>query len=188
MANSTKNYALLIIDLMNDFHFPRGDMLAANTMDICPSIIKLKRFCQQQQIPVIYVNDHYGLWKADLNTVIGRALNERSEPIIQQIKPDPDDYFLIKPKHSGFYGTALNTLLHQLGVDSVIITGVAGNICVFFTANDAYMRDYSIYIPADAIASETEKDNHYALEMMQTVLKAETKNTDQFIKEYEARS
>lgn len=115
---------------------------------------------------------------------MGHAVNDRSEPIIQQIKPEPDDYFLIKPKHSGFYGTALNTLLRQLDVDSVIITGVAGNICVFFTANDAYMREYSIFVPRDAIASETEKDNHYALEMMQTVLSADTRKVDEFIDEY----
>lgn len=185
MAEVRKKYALLIVDLINDFDFPRGDLLATNTIDICPSLLKLKKFCKQQQIPVIYVNDHYGLWKADLNTVMGHAVNDRSEPIIQQIKPEPDDYFLIKPKHSGFYGTALNTLLRQLGVDSVIVTGVAGNICVFFTANDAYMREYAIYVPANAIASETEKDNHYALEMMKTVLSADTRKVDEFIDEYQ---
>ncbi|MCY7801764.1 cysteine hydrolase family protein, partial [Bacillus haynesii] len=80
------------------------------------------------------------------------------------------DYFLIKPKHSAFYGTALETLLHELHVDHLIITGVAGNICVLFTANDAYMREYDITIPRDCIASNNEKDNEYALTMMENVL------------------
>ncbi|KKB33331.1 isochorismatase family cysteine hydrolase [Bacillus thermotolerans] len=179
-------YALLIIDLINDFDFQMGEPLAENTLDICPSVVKLKQFCKQQDIPVIYVNDHYGIWKADLDAILDYASNDRSEPIIQQIKPESDDYFLIKPKHSAFYGTALNTLLHEVGADSVIVTGVAGNICVFFTANDAYMREYNICVPKDAIASETEKDNHYALEMMKTVLNADTRKVDQFIEEYKA--
>ncbi|KAB7704013.1 isochorismatase family protein [Bacillus aerolatus] len=184
MANPEKKYALLMIDLLNDFNFPRGNLLAEYTLEMCPSLLKLKNFCKQQQIPVIYINDHYGLWKADLDTLMDHAVNDRSAPIIQQIKPDSDDYFLIKPKHSGFYGTALNTLLHQLGVDSVIVTGVAGNICVFFTANDAYMREYNIYVPENGIASETKKDNHYALEMMRTVLSADTTKIEQFIQSH----
>ncbi|MFK2827219.1 isochorismatase family cysteine hydrolase [Bacillus sp. B190/17] len=184
MSNVNRRYALLMIDLINDFNFPKGELLAKHTLNICPSLLKLKKFCREQQIPIIYINDHYSLWKADLYTIIDHAANERSAPIIQQMKPDSDDYFLIKPKHSGFYGTALNTLLHELGVDSVIITGIAGNICVFFTANDAYMREFHIYVPQDGIASETEKDNHYALEMMRTILRADTMKIEQFMKNW----
>jgi nicotinamidase-related amidase len=184
MINSNKKYALLIIDMINDFDFINGDRLAEHTMAICPSLLKLKDFCKQQKVPIIYINDHYDLWKADLSTIIAHAQNARSAPIIQQIKPDEDDYFLIKPKHSAFYGTALNTLLHHLKVDSVIITGVAGNICVFFTANDAYMRELNVYVPEDGIASEFAKDNQYALEMMENVLKADTTKIEDFIKSY----
>ena len=82
---------------------------------------------------------------------------------------------MIKPKHSAFYGTALNTLLQQLNVDTLILTGIAGNICVLFTANDAYMREYNFMIPEDCIASNNDKDNKYALTMMKNVLTAETK-------------
>ncbi|MDI5791403.1 isochorismatase family protein [Bacillus licheniformis] len=60
-------------------------------------------------------------------------------------------------KALSLYGTALETLLHELHVDHLIITGIAGNICVLFTANDAYMREYEITIPRDCIASNNEK-------------------------------
>lgn len=73
--------------------------------------------------------------------------NERSKDIITKIAPEDADYFLIKPKHSAFYETALHTLLTELQVRHIILTGIAGNICVLFTANDAYMREYSITIP-----------------------------------------
>ncbi|MBM7650499.1 nicotinamidase-related amidase [Bacillus ectoiniformans] len=181
MHNTASNTALLIIDVINDFDFVPGDKLAENTLAICPSIVKLKKHCKQHGMPVIYVNDHYDIWKADIETIIDYAENERSAPIIQQLKPDGDEYFLIKPKHSAFYGTALNTLLHQLEVNKLIITGVAGNICVFFTANDAYMREFTIHVPEDAIASEYDKDTKYALEMMKNVLRADTTKTDDWI-------
>jgi nicotinamidase-related amidase len=63
-------------------------------------------------------------------------------------------------------------LLHQLNVNTLILTGIAGNICVLFTANDAYMREYKLFVPNDCIASADDADNHYALTMMENVLKA----------------
>lgn len=58
-------------------------------------------------------------------------------------------------------------------MNRLIITGIAGNICVLFTANDAYMREYSITIPKDCTASNNDEDNDFALTMMENVLFAE---------------
>src|SRR5262249_22042657 len=76
---------------------------------------------------------------------------------------DRQDHFILKPMHSGFYSTALDVLLAHRGVRRLILTGIAGNICVFFTANDAHMRGYEVVVPADCTASETVEDNEYAL-------------------------
>ncbi|WP_046176589.1 isochorismatase family cysteine hydrolase [Domibacillus indicus] len=169
----TKKCALLIVDMINDFQFPKGKELAEFTRETIEPILTLKEHFHNKQWPVIYINDHYGLWKADIDLITDYASNEVSDPIIQEIKPGDEDYFLIKPKHSAFYGTALNTLLEELDVESVVVTGVAGNICVFFTANDAYMREFGVYIPKDALASEEAKFNEYALGMMENVLNAD---------------
>ena len=88
--------------------------------------------------------------------------------------PDQDDYFVLKPKNSGFYSTTLDLLLTHLAAKNVILTGIAGNNCVFFTANDAYMRDYKVFVPSDCVVSNTEEENAYALKQMETVLKADT--------------
>jgi nicotinamidase-related amidase len=53
------------------------------------------------------------------------------------------------------------------------LTGIAGNICVLFTASDGYMRDFNLVIPQDCVASETEADNQHALAYMSKVLKAD---------------
>lgn len=170
--------ALLIIDMINDFDFEEGEALAANTNKIIDPILKLKKSFNEKNLPVIYINDHYNLWQADFEKIMDHCRNEKSEEIISSISPEKDkDYFLIKPKHSAFYGTALHTLLQQLDVDTLVLTGIAGNICVLFTANDAYMREYNLIIPEDCIASNDEQDNNYALTMMRNVLSAETKHS-----------
>jgi nicotinamidase-related amidase len=82
---------------------------------------------------------------------------------------------VLKPKHSGFYSTTLELLLQALGARTLILTGIAGNICVLFTANDAYMREYALVVPADCIASQTVQENTSALHLMQIVLKADVR-------------
>lgn len=169
--------ALLIIDMINDFDFNNGDMLLQHTKAIMDPIIELKGYMKEKGYPIIYINDHYMLWQADYNKIIETCKNERNANLIERIKPEQDEFFLIKPKHSAFYGTALNTLLHQLHVKRLILTGIAGNICVLFTANDAYMREYELWVPEDCIASASKDDNQYALTMMSHVLKASTKES-----------
>ena len=85
---------------------------------------------------------------------------------------------MLKPKHSGFYDTTLDTLLSDLRIRRVIVTGIAGNICVLFTANDAYMRGLKIFAPADCIVSNTARDNENALRQIETVLKGNITPSD----------
>ncbi|AQX52988.1 cysteine hydrolase [Priestia flexa] len=164
--------ALVIIDMINDFQFKNGKILAEKAKILARNISSLKAECSSKKIPVIYINDHYKLWQANLNKILEYCTNPISSPILQYIQPHTTDYFLIKPKHSIFYGTALTILLQQLNVKTLILTGLAGNICVLFSANDAYMREYNLIIPKDCIASNSDEDNKFAIEMMQNVLKA----------------
>ncbi|MFJ7978656.1 isochorismatase family cysteine hydrolase [Peribacillus sp. JNUCC 23] len=176
MNQEKSQQALLIIDMINDFKFQNGDMLLQHTIPIIQPIITLKGICKAKGYPIIYINDHYNLWQANYDKIIALCKNEKNTQIIEQIVPEEDDYFLIKPKHSAFYGTALHILLHHLGVKRLIITGIAGNICVLFTANDAYMREYPLWVPENCLASASNDDNQYALTMMKNVLKAQVES------------
>ncbi len=173
--------ALLIIDIINDFQFKHGKALAEKTVTICPNIVKIKEMMLKKERPVIYINDHYNLWQADYDKIMKKCRNSLSAPIIEALYPTDQDYFLIKPKHSAFFGTALHTLLSQLKVKNLVLSGIAGNICVLFTANDAYMREFGLFIPNDAIASADEQDNTYALRMMENVLKADVRPTEKLL-------
>jgi nicotinamidase-related amidase len=173
LANS-QHTALIFIDIINDFQFTHGNQLLKHTYRILPSLQKLKQFTTQNKIPIIYVNDHYGRWRSDLQQIYDHCLSKETELLLQTMMPAKEDYFLIKPKHSGFYQSSLQSLLYELGVKRLILSGIAGNICVLFTANDAYMREYDLWVPQNAIASTNNHDNKFALTMMENVLKADT--------------
>lgn len=97
----------------------------------------------------------------------------RGRTVALQLQPEEDDYFVLKPKHSAFFQTNLEILLGYLGVTHLILTGMAADICVLFSANDAYMRDFRIYVPSDCVASESNDRTGEVLVLMQRVLKAD---------------
>jgi nicotinamidase-related amidase len=98
----------------------------------------------------------------------------RGHSIAERLKPKTDNYFVLKPKHSGFYSTTLDVLLEYLGAETLILTGVATDICILFTANDAYMRDFHLIVPRDCVAANTEKANRDTLKYMEKVLGVDT--------------
>jgi nicotinamidase-related amidase len=138
-----------------------------------------KREATHLGIPTIYVNDNFGQWKSDFRHTVEHCCAEssRGKEISRALRPDASDYFVLKPKHSGFYATTLDLLLEYLKVNTLIITGIAANICVLFTANDAYMRDYGLYVPSDCVASNTEEDRDYSLRQMKAILKADIRQS-----------
>jgi nicotinamidase-related amidase len=134
----------------------------------------LKRRAHAAGVPTIYVNDNFGKWRSDFRQTVAHC-TARSSPgrlVSRRLRPTAHDYFVLKPKHSGFFDTTLDTLLDALWIRRVIVTGIAGNICVLFTANDAYMRELKLYVPSDCIVSNTPAENDHALQQMRTVLKA----------------
>jgi nicotinamidase-related amidase len=173
--------ALLLIDVINDLEFPEGEQLLEHALPMARRLVELKRRAKNARIPVVYVNDNFGRWQSNFKTQVEHCLrdNVRGKVIVELLVPDDDDYFVLKPKHSGFFSTTLDILLEYLGVKTVILTGIAGNICVLFTANDAYMRDLSLIVPGDSIASNTDRENRNALDQMARVLKADTRTSSE---------
>ncbi len=178
-APDESEIALLLIDVINDFEFEGGEELFRHALPAAQNIARLKERARQAQVPVIYVNDNFGRWRSDFKRIVTHCLREpvRGRPVAELLEPDEDDYFVLKPKHSGFFSTSLELVLKYLGVHTLVLAGFAGNNCVLFTANDAYMRDYNLIIPADCTASLKQEENDYALRQMQTVLKADIRSS-----------
>jgi nicotinamidase-related amidase len=169
--------ALLLIDVINDLDFPEANELLRYARPMARKLLRLKRRAKKAGVPVIYVNDNFGRWQSDFRRQVEHCLrgDSRGHEIVQLLQPEEDDYFVLKPKHSGFFSTTLETLLRYLGSRTLIITGIAGNFCVLFTANDAYMRDYDLMIPSDCTASNSAQENREALALMRKFLKADTR-------------
>jgi nicotinamidase-related amidase len=162
-APDAHDTCLLLIDVINDFEFPRGEQLFAQARRIGPKIAALKKRARAAQVPCVYVNDNFGQWRAGAH---GRSF-------VDLLLPDKDDYFILKPKHSAFYQTPLELLLKHFRTERLILTGVSSNSCILCTANDAYMRDLQLTIPDDCIAACSNQEHCYAINHMRDMLKAE---------------
>ena len=167
--------ALLLIDWINDLEFDGGELLLPRALPAAHAAAALRKRAKQAGVPVVYCNDNFGKWRSDFRSLLEHCLNAdvRGQPIAQLLQPEAEDYFVLKPKHSGFHSTTLDVLLAHLGASTLILSGIAGNFCVMFTAQDAYMRDYSLLVPRDCLASETEADDRQALEQMAKTCKAD---------------
>lgn len=180
-APDSSPVALLIIDMINDLEFPGGDEFLEPVKRVAESICALKQRVKEQNIPVIYANDNFGRWRSDFNEVVEHVLTDgvRGRYLAEVLKPEKDDYFVLKPKNSAFYETTLDMLLTYLKVKHLILTGVSTDSCVLFSANDAYMRDIKLSIPADCVASIKPAHTQDALAYMNRVLKADTTPSSQ---------
>jgi nicotinamidase-related amidase len=173
--------ALILIDVINDLEFDDGERLLEHALPMARRLAALKQRAKALGVPAIYVNDNFGRWQSDLRKLLSHCLEDGvcGRPVVEMLQPDEDDYFVLKPKHSGFFSTTLDILLDYLKVRTLILTGIATNICVLFTANDAYMRDFNLFIPADCVAAVNAAESAHSLEQMRVVLKADiTPSTD----------
>jgi nicotinamidase-related amidase len=168
--------ALVLIDVINDMEFDSGAALLENALPAARRLADLRRRAKEARVPVIYVNDNFGKWRSDFRRQLGHVLEDgvRGQPVAELLRPDEKDYFVLKAKHSGFYDTQLDLLIDYLKVRTLIITGLTTDICVLFTASDAYMRDLEIIVPIDCVASANKEHHDRAIEHMRRVLDVKT--------------
>jgi nicotinamidase-related amidase len=169
--------ALVLIDVINDLEFPGGDELLGHALPMADRLAAFKRRARAARVPVIYANDNFGKWQSDFRRLLERCRADgvRGRPLAERLAPAEDDYFVLKPKHSAFFATALDVLLDYLKVRTLILTGLTTNSCVLFTAADAFMRDFHLVVPADCVASIAAEDHRLALQHMRDTLGADVR-------------
>jgi nicotinamidase-related amidase len=157
--------ALLLIDVINHFEFPDGEQILRQAMAIAPHIARLKTRAREAGIPTIYVNDNFGHWRSEASKLVEYCTREGapSRKFVEQLRPDPEDYFVLKPMHSAFYQTPLELLLRKLGATTLILCGLATNSCVVCTAHDARMRNFRLFVPSDCAAARTKREHAQAI-------------------------
>ena len=172
------NSALLIIDMISDFDFEDGDKLYRQASAIANNIADLKKRARKAKVPVIYLNDNYGRWNEDFASFVEniRENSPKGREIIDVLEPQDDDLFILKPQRSGFYGTSLGVLLLSMEASKIILTGVTTDICILFTAHDAYMRGYHVQIPEDCSGAVDPGHHEQAIKFLKRVADADVKS------------
>ena len=157
--------ALILVDVINHFEFPDGPGVLTNAMNMIEKLVRLKRRARRAGVATVYVNDNFGQWRSDVRRLLEYCLRPDApgKAFVQQIQPDDEDYFVLKPMHSAFYQTPLDTLLRYLGADSVILCGLATNSCIVCSAHDAKMRDLAITVASDCCAARSMREHEQAL-------------------------
>lgn len=177
--------ALILIDVINDLDFDGNEELLEGLETLTHQLSKLKRAARRANLPVIYLNDNFNNWHSNFNEQLEMCTSARSKgrELAKALAPTRQDFFVLKPMHSGFFGTPLNILLKKLGVEHLILAGIAADICVLYTANDAYMRDYKLTIVSDGVISNQQSETDLALKKMEWLLKARILNTQKLVNE-----
>jgi nicotinamidase-related amidase len=166
--------ALLIVDMINLLDFPEAKSLLKFAIPVAKNILNLKNKFYKKNYPVIYVNDNFEEWLADWKTVYSKCREGKGAELAKLLKPTEKDYFILKPRHSAFEATPLEILLEKLRIKKLVVTGIAGDICVLFTAHDAHARDFEVIVPSDCIASNTRDQNKTALKQLSKALRLKT--------------
>lgn len=172
--------AILVIDMLNDF--VTGKLKCDRAKNIIPNLKKLIEFAREKKVPVIYCNDSHLSVDGELKLWGPHAIRgTEGAQVISELKPDENDFIVNKRTYSAFFETGLDPLLRDLGVDTVIITGLHTNICDRHTAADAFFRGYKIVVAKDAVEAFTEKDQVEGLEYLKANYKASIKTVNEII-------
>ncbi len=171
--------ALLLVDFINPLDFEQGEALRPAAEAAAARTAALKRRLAGEHIPAIYANDNFGRWRSDFSDLVETCAGpgSRGRELARLLRPERDDLSILKPRHSAFFGTPLEFLLTELDTRRLIIAGLVTEMCVLFTAQDAYVRKFALWVPRDCVASVDPEVHARTLAHLEGVLGADTRAT-----------
>jgi len=175
-AGEARATVLLLVDFVNPMDFPGARDMAPSAVRAARCAMALKRRFHAAGWPVIFANDNFGHWDSQFDALIAHcaAAGGAAARLVHEIRPGAGDLSILKPRHSAFFGTPLDFLLHDLAAQTLVIAGIAADSCVLFTALDAFVREYRVWVPQDCVAAESPARRARALQQMRTVAKVWT--------------
>lgn len=174
--------ALLVVDMLNPYDHDDADALAdhvAATIEPLADLVGRAREDPGGAVDLVYVNDNHGDFAATREDLVTRALQGRRPELVEPLVPPPDVAFIQKVRHSVFYGTALDHLLRERELGTVILTGQVTEQCILYSALDAYIRHFKVVVPPDAVAAIHPDLHEAALKMMEVNMDADLTPSDE---------
>ncbi len=166
--------AVLALDLITDFDFPDGPAVRRALARHAPAIRALFETARHHHLPVIYANDNLGAWRSDAPALIAHCTQPQraGAALVRQLSPEDEDEIILKPRHSAFFGTPLEMLLGDRKIDTLVLTGISAESCVWMTACDAHTRGFRLVVPADTMAGASARALRATLTGLEEVLDA----------------
>ena len=179
--NKLENVAVLVVDMLNDF--VTGALGCDRAKAIVPANAQLLDAARKAGVPVIFCNDaHIAGIDRELKLWGDHAIaGTKGAEVIPELKLSDKDYVVPKRRYSGFFQTDLDILLKELGVKTVIMTGLHAHMCVRHTSADAYCLGYDVIVAKEATDSFTQEDYENGLAYLKTCYGAEAYTNEELI-------
>jgi nicotinamidase-related amidase len=170
---------LLLVDFINPLEFPGSDQLARPALGAARNALRLKQRLARRGLITVYANDNYGRWRSDFRDILAlcKGRGGASAEIASLLAPDRNDLVILKPRQSAFFGTPLDMMLTQMHARTLVVCGLAADICVQLTAMDAHLRGYGLWVPQDCTAAELPARKSAALDYMAQTLEADIRSS-----------
>ena len=171
--------ALIVVDMLNSYEHADAERLTQSVEESLPAMAKLIERAAGEDVVTIYVNDNFGAWRSNRDELMERVLSGKFKHLVEPIAPAEDTLFVVKARHSIFYQTPLEYLLHENDVERVVLIGQVTEQCILYSALDAYIRHFQVIVPRDAVAHIHEHLADAALELMEVNMDAEVCTADE---------
>ena len=171
--DEARRSALVVVDMLNPYDHDDAEQLTPAVERIVEPVSRLVARAREEGVEVVYVNDNYGDWNSSQEELSEAALRGARPDLVEPVLPPRDASFVIKARHSIFYGTPLEYLLMEKGVGHIALVGQVTEQCILYSALDAYVRRLEVSVPSDGVAHIHEHLAEAALEMMETNMRAE---------------
>ena len=173
--------AIIAVDMLNDFI--SGPLTSARSVAVVEPNVRLLDAARSAGVPVIFSNDRHiaGIDK-ELEIWGDHAIaGTEGAEVIPELKLSSKDFIVPKRRYSGFFQTDLDILLRELGVKTVIMTGLHTHMCVRHTSADAFQLGYKVCVAKECTDAFTEEEYVSGLKYLKMCYGAEAYTNDQLI-------
>jgi nicotinamidase-related amidase len=171
--DEARRSALVVVDMLNPYEHDDAEQLTVAVEQVLEPLAGLVARAREEGVEIVYVNDNYGDWNSSQEELAAAAMRGARPDLVEPVLPPEDASFVIKARHSIFYGTPLEYLLMEKGIGHLVLAGQVTEQCILYSALDAYVRRLEVAVPRDGVAHIHEHLADAALEMMEINMSAE---------------